>query len=113
MKPKPLNKKTFTTLQIKSLKPGGLADHHRFLSEQWVRVSDLESACEFYLKYFYNPWKLWNEQPIYRCKKLNEFIKNINENSEGFSDIPETTMMKYNKWLFKLAFKAVLGEDKE
>jgi len=104
MKPEPLNGKR---IGIAS----GSSRFVDFDESSGFWFGDVKSACEFYLKYFYNPWELWNEQPICRCKKLNEFIKNINENSEGFSDIPETTMMKYNEWLFKLAFKDVLGDN--
>jgi len=71
----------------------------------------LKSACEFYLRYFYNPWELWNERPEYRCKKLKEFMRDIVENED--TAIEDSAMMKYNDWLFHLVFKSVLEDDKE
>ena len=113
MKPEPLNGKTFTTLKIKSLKPGSLADHHRLLSEKWVRVSDLKSACEFYLKYKNNPIGLWNEYPQYRCKRLDYIVDALHKNFEAPMSFKSRYFEEYNAWLFKLAFKDIFEVDKK
>jgi len=107
MKPEPLNGKTFTTLQIKSLKPGSLADHRRFLSDKWVRVSDLESACEFYLRYKDRPDLFEKEQ-----KDLIDYDCRYDWD-HTFVILKGNRAIKYKEWLFKLAFKAVLDGDKQ
>ena len=123
MKPEPLNGKTFTTLKIKSLKPGSLADHHRFLSDKWVRVSDLESACEFYLRYKNNPEGLFTKYRNY-TKLFELYLMSTHNFSYVFwlkryflsRSIKKKWMAldEYNEWLFKLAFKDVLdGGDKK
>ena len=106
MKPEPLKEKIFTTLQIKSLKPGGLGDHHRFLSDEWVRVSDLKSACEFYLRYKDRPDLFEKEQ-----KNLIDYDCRYDWD-HTFVILKGNRAIKYKEWLFKLAFKDVFGDKK-
>ena len=61
---------------------------------------DVKSACEFYLRYKDNPEDLATEI-------LNKELWNI----LGKLDDGTMTMEEYNLWLFKLAFKDVLGGD--
>ena len=68
----------------------------------------IKSACEFYLRYIYNPWLLWEERHEFRSEKLREFMRDIVENED--TAIEDSAMSKYNEWLFKEAFKSVLGE---
>ena len=125
MKPEPLNKKTFTTLQIKSLKPGGLENNRRLLSDKWVRVRDLKSACNFWLinkaDAVCDQWDLLDM--LDECKKLGldkydknwfeEFYKRIKTLCDAgeLFDISDE-IDEYNDWLFKLAFKDVFGDKK-
>ena len=68
-------------------------------------------ACEFYLRYIYDPWLLWEKRHEFRCEKLREIMRDIVENED--TAIEDSAMSEYNKWLFKLAFKSVLDEEKE
>ena len=61
----------------------------------------IKSACEFYLKYFNKPIDL-------KCDFL-ELAEEIDEVVEA--DLEHLDV--YNRWLFKLAFKDVLGGDKK
>ncbi|MCD6138881.1 MAG: hypothetical protein J7J91_10035 [Deltaproteobacteria bacterium] len=75
--------------------------------KQRIRV-----ACEFYLRYIYDPWLLWEERHEFRCEKLREFMKDIVENED--TAIEDSAMYEYNKWLFKEAFKIYKNEgDRE
>jgi len=67
----------------------------------------LKSACEFYLRYKDNPELLIKKHPKYE-NDVEEFILKLRDAEDGF-DIWETHD-KYNDWLFKLAFKDVLGD---
>jgi len=83
----------------------------------------IKSACEFYLRYKNDPELLIEEHPEYIKKKiaildifdksaktvsLQDFISIINKmNYENYSKQIENS---FNEWLFKLAFKKVIGE---
>jgi len=78
----------------------------------------LKSACEFYLEWRNDP-KLfinWYEDK----KKVDELLKFLEhhfgdewyDNYDNEPCVKEKIVSKYNEWLFKLAFKDVLG-DKE
>jgi len=66
----------------------------------------LKSACEFYLRYKDRPALLAKEIPKYR-KEVEKF----GEREALFPVLHRTyewDFKKYNKWLFKLAFKGVM-----
>ena len=71
----------------------------------------IRSVCEFYLRYIYDPWLLWEERHEFRCEKLREFMKDIVENED--TAIEDSAMCEYNKWLFKEAFKSILEEKED
>jgi len=71
--------------------------------EEGFDYEDVKSACEFYLKYKDSPKLLMRDFPEYK-KKVDYFL-------EGMVITP-TAIVKYNEWLFKLAFKDVLKGDK-
>ena len=96
MKPKPLNGKTFTTLQIKSLKPGGLENNRRLLSDKWVRVRDLKLACEFFLQGIDDLYHKMGKPEVWRMNK-DELVDACED---------------YVKKKFKLVFKDVLDGNK-
>ena len=106
IKPEPLNRKTFTTLQIKSLKPGGLGNNRRLLSDKWIRVRDLKSACKFYLRYKDRPDLFEKEQ-----KDLIDY-DTWDYRHHTFVILKGNRAIEYNEWLFKLAFKDVFGDKK-
>jgi len=65
----------------------------------------LKSACDFFLRYKDNPELLMKEHPEYVDALLdNGFIW-----EDGSVDKHRTHI--YNDWLFRLAFKPVLGDD--
>jgi len=66
-------------------------------------LEDVKLACEFYLKYFDKPHKLKEDYP----EIADEVDEIINETIEMTPE--EDGWSYYNKWLFKLAFKDVLG----
>jgi len=65
----------------------------------------IKSACEFYLKYFDMPYKLKKDYP----EIADEVDEIITETVEMTPE--EDGWSYYNKWLFKLAFKDVLGDE--
>ncbi len=71
-----------------------------YLNEQIIKEikQRLKSACEFYLRYEDKPKLLIEEQ---------SFLKKMMEDLEMIKTDPN-----YNSWLFKLAFKDVLKEEK-
>ena len=85
------------------------------------RIKQLKSACKFYLRYKDNPELLIREHPDkakieinYETAEdvVNEIEKIIEE--YGQLDAQATIRLKlieYNEWLFRLAFKDVLGGD--
>ena len=102
MNPEPLNKqKIKTTLEIKRLKQGSLDNEHRFGSIKWVKLRDIKSACDFYLKYKNRAKKFITDFP--------EYAENIVLIVGVYAD--EKRMADYNEWLFKLAFKDVFEGD--
>ena len=62
----------------------------------------IKSACEFYLKYKDNP-KLF-------VKNHPEYVVDVEYFQKGFFVTP-IALVKYNEWLFKLAFKDVLRHE--
>jgi len=68
----------------------------------------IKSACEFYLRYKDNPKLLISEHKKYYDDVVGNFFRSFNSKTlEEYYDID-----KYNEWLFKLAFKAMLeGEN--
>ena len=65
----------------------------------------LESACEFYLRYKDNPELLRKEWDEYFYEKIVSYYGGI--------DVSEVTVEIFNDWLFRLAFKDVLGDDEK
>jgi len=65
----------------------------------------IKSACEFYLRYKDKPELLIEEHPELKrkCKRLNRWAYESEYK-------PHSNMAEYNEWLFKLAFKKVIGE---
>jgi len=59
----------------------------------------IKSACDFYLRYKDNPELL--------IKEYNEFSEIVKRNNWDFL---ESKIDEYNEWLFKLAFKDVIGK---
>jgi len=112
MKPKPLN---LDAIQEEVLKDNKLQEYYigkgmlgingAIYKTIWVIEQRIKLACEFYLKYKDKPTLLLKEHPEYES---TEFSVELDENfKEDFNDF----MKKYNEWLFKLAFKDVLGGD--
>jgi len=79
----------------------------------------LKSACEFYLRYKSNPQRFLEDNPEYKtelienCSALTHLItggnvvRTISEDDYSILVVKE----KYNEWLFKLAFKGILGDE--
>jgi len=67
----------------------------------------IKSACEFYLRYKDNPSLLVKEHPEYE-KEIKKF-----EIPKFWNVKVEYNLADYNEWLFKLAFKDVLGGENE
>jgi len=66
---------------------------------------DIDLACKFYLRYKDNPKLLISEHKEYYDEVVGNFFRSFNSKTlEEYYDID-----KYNEWLFKLAFKDVLG----
>jgi len=68
----------------------------------------IKSACEFYLRYKDNPELLIKEHP--KCE--DEVVSMC---FAGWDDYYRRNLIvttEYNEWLFKLAFKDVLGDKK-
>ena len=79
----------------------------------------IKSACEFYLEWRNDP-KLfinWYEDK----KKVDELLRFLEHHfgDEWYDDydnepcVKEKIVLKYNEWLFKLAFKDVLGDNND
>jgi len=72
----------------------------------------IKSACEFYSRYKDNPELLIQEHPEYE-NTLTRFLKDlpfaVPFNEKMFNPL-YFDYKKYNKWLFKLAFKDVFEE---
>jgi len=113
MKPKPLGKRRL----IKHL------DHLERKDGGWIKIwfygqgytfYDVKSACEFYLKYQNKPFILFNHgSHLLNEKQFIELKKIIDKIENSPPDIAfEELYPKYNEWLFKLAFKDVMGDRK-
>ena len=66
-----------------------------------VKVEDIKSACEFYLRY--------KDKPELFCKEHFE-IDYYKFNDEWFITSTKSEGVNYNDWLFKLAFKDIFKE---
>lgn len=69
----------------------------------------IKERCEFYLKYKDNPELLIKEHPKYEDEVVGMCFA-------GWDDYYRKNLIvtvDYNKWLFKLAFKGVLDEQKK
>ena len=64
--------------------------------------NQIKSACEFYLKYKDKPDAFSKEQFPLRWKFYPKTWRYVLKEGDGYID--------YNNWLFKEAFKSVLGE---
>jgi len=62
----------------------------------------IKSACEFYLKYKDKPKQLIIDYPEYE-EEVKRFMKGM--------FISPIAIIKYNEWLFRLAFKDVMEGD--
>jgi len=74
----------------------------------------IKSACEFYLRYVSDPLKLEKEYKHRLTEEEQDFLEYIKNEillSEGLDSV--NLMFEYNNWLFRLAFKDVLGGDKD
>ncbi len=60
----------------------------------------IKSACEFYLRYRNNPDLFVRERVLYR-----NVIPRLREEWHNWEE-------QYDKWLFKLAFRSVLGGER-
>ena len=74
----------------------------------------IREACEFYLRYRDKPKLLMREYPEYKRRiKKEEFIPNMVFMDDYMKYILSVVKYKeYNEWLFKLAFRGVLNEEK-
>jgi len=75
-------------------------------------ICHTKSACKFYLRYKDKPELLVKEHPEYK-KELSEtinlnYLKEFPNNKRAWF----IALDRYNEWLFKLAFKDVLEEEK-
>ena len=91
------------------------SDVYAFLLDFANNIMDnIKSACEFWLKYRDKPELLVKEHPeivkkeIQKKKKVFKFYSEENFIVWGYKDDIE-----YNEWLFKLAFKDVLGDKND
>ena len=100
MKPKPLDLEDFRKWRAKTN-----PDMIFSISQIEFIKQRIKSACEFYLRYKDKPYLLIKEYPKYE-KEVKQF-----ETSDGIAVDGEG--FYYNKWLFKLAFKDVLGENEK
>lgn len=79
-----------------------------------VDIERIKSACDFYIRYKDYPELLINEQKelltvtgkLEEAKAFAELIQCL----EGSNSLRQ--QLKYNEWLFRLAFRGVLGGDK-
>ena len=74
--------------------------------------NQIKSACEFYLKYKDKPKLLGRDYPLF-IDKIDEIYRRHIEAEEALGPNlrPNNTFIdEYNEWLFKEAFKSVLGE---
>jgi len=65
----------------------------------------IKSACEFWLKYKNRPDNLAEEQPQYK-EELSKF-------DYLYRGALLTDLERYNEWLFRLAFKSVLKNERK
>ncbi|MCD6434794.1 MAG: hypothetical protein J7L15_00150 [Clostridiales bacterium] len=78
-----------------------------------IKIDDVKSACEFYLKYFNKPKVFVKENPEYE-QDLDKFILDRLSPDAFKYDLEFFDYDGYNEWLFKLAFKDVLdGGDRQ
>jgi hypothetical protein len=83
------------------------------------KIEDVESACEFYLRYKDDPELLIKEHPEYE-EELDDYFETITDdcNNRIYTNWKEdlntytfggSVIDEFNEWLFKLAFKDVIG----
>ncbi len=84
------------------MKPEPLKGKVVYMPNGWIRVDNVKSACEFYLKFRNDPSVLFALHPQY----YEDFEEKHGELSKHLID-----RTIYNEWLFKLAFSAVLGGE--
>jgi len=82
----------------------------------------LKSTCEFYLRYKDKPELFWEEQQDNLNNKekrgfltFDDRLRGLpeEEDRDGWDSYDELEIIQdYNSWLFKLAFKNVLGDKK-
>ena len=105
MKPEPLDlNETKITKWVKSDLVVKEGDVDRAIKMTLSRIKQrIKSACEFYLRYKDDPLLFWQEHPEYR-KDFEKHVKNVYANGDRFW---QKHPIKYNDWLFKLAFLKV------
>ena len=117
MKPQPLHDKGFNHSDLFTSEY--IKQELKRLNMDWklFKKEDVKSACKFYLRYKNNPELLLLEQEklLRRTRAFSKVEKidkrmyelHLDDNyGEEWCDL----LLKYNEWLFKLAFKDVLGE---
>ena len=128
IKPEPLNGKIYISNAIDEddIDPATKENVERRVSIDdkplfIFKFRDVKSACEFWLRYSFNPKRLITEKPEFKNEVESFFsgeIKALNFITFVCMDLKDVEKIideqkKYNEWLFKLAFKDVLGGDKK
>jgi len=111
MKPQPLDLKNIEEKIIDELneqQPHDLETEIKIFKR--VVLQRLKSACEFYLRYKDDPLSLIKDFPSYE-----KYVSNFSQNCIELKDktLMKFDFKKYNEWLFRLAFKDVLGDKDE
>ena len=77
----------------------------------------VKSACEFYLRYKNEPVLLVEDFPELERDVVLNSIVNLGGKGENFffknEGLRKISLEKYNEWLFRLAFRDVLGGENE
>jgi len=119
-KPKPLSLRTscIKKTNIKGFRGFEVIDVGgiKFICETMIKQR-IKSACEFYLEWCNNPktFIIWYEDK----RKVNELIKFMEhwfgeywqDKFDSLEDKRIKIILRYNDWLFKLAFKEVLKNE--
>lgn len=113
MKPEPLSlerarKKTFSFVSIAYTNE---LEEFADLFIENVR-EEIKQACLFYLRYVNRPNVFVKENPSYK-REIGEQKKNYIDKDGVFAGTMWLHfLLSYNEWLFKIAFKEVLEEEK-
>jgi len=105
MKPEPLDLDKLCGLVVSRLK---VRDKKRII--KYLLRQHIKSACEFYLRYKNKPELLSEEQNYSYVELWRQFKTQKQFFEYGNQWIFDTE--KYNRWLFKLAFKGVIENER-